>query len=75
MCGEELNKRSKAVRGTVQLLLTVGLGVSVSIWVRSVVSLWVALSSKGGALWWNPVQSGQRMVVNTFSVLGGLGFG
>lgn len=75
MCGEELNKRSKAVRGTVQLLLTVGLGVSVSVWVRSVVSLWVALSSKGEASWWNPVQSGQRMVVNTFSVLGGLGFG
>lgn len=38
-------------------------------------SLWVAMNSKGGASWWNPVQLGQRMVVNTFSVLGGLGFG
>lgn len=75
MCGEELNKRSKAVGGTVHLLLTAGLGLGVSFWVRSAVSSWAALSSKGGGSQWNPVQSWQRMVVNTVSMLGGLGFG
>lgn len=40
-----------------------------------VVSLWLALNSKGGGSCWNPVQSGQRMLVNSFSMLGGLGFG
>lgn len=75
MCGEELNKRSKAVGGTVQLLLTVSLGLGFNFWVRSAVSLWVVLNSKGGGSWWNPVQLEHRMVVNTFSMLGGLDFG
>lgn len=75
MCGEELNKRSKAFGGTVQLLLTVGLRLGVRFLVRSAVSLWVALNSKGGGSWWNPVQLEQRMAVNTFSMLGGLDFG
>lgn len=34
-----------------------------------------ALDRKGGGSWWNPVQSWQRMTVNTFSMLGRLGFG
>lgn len=37
-------------------------------------SFWT-LNSKAGGSWWNPVQSGQRMAVNTFSMLGGLGLG
>lgn len=36
-------------------------------------SLWVALDSKGRGSWWNPVQSGQRMVVNVFRA-GWVGF-
>lgn len=34
-----------------------------------------ALDSKGGGSWGNPVWLRQRMIVNTFSMLGGLGFG
>lgn len=34
-----------------------------------------ALDSKGGGSWGSPVRSHQRMIVNAFSMLGGLGFG